>query len=701
MKIIHVNPGLISIPPNGWGAIEKIIWESHLNMLKLGYDSEILYLNEIHPADDQVVHMYMGNLAIEAKKRNIKYFFTMNDHHTYLYGKDSVVYQKNLEAMYGSVKSFVSAKYLIEYFNHIPSYMPLGVNTDFFSCNRPVAVSEHKLLCLANNGFIHDKSEDRKGFGTAIEMARRLNLPITIAGPSNNKHFLEKYNSDYEKLSVVFDLNEEQLREIYSKHTIFIHMSTLEAGHPNMTLLEAMSSGLPVVGTLEKNNHLPGMVVVDKSVELGVNGIKEVISNYSRYKQLAVDTAKSLNWESQVKKMLSEYERFSTFSKKLVSNYEDAPLLRLPKLKTSNKIKITFNNGPKVEVIGHIKKDYKVLFIDNDNGKLIYSTTISNGCWCASTIKYFINWRIEVYCENELLVTDRLSLDGKVVKITLDTSSLGDVIAWFPYVEKFCEKHRCKVLCYVNLPDILNYSDSIKVLNIGDKSHTEQFYAEYSVGLYCSDGWNCLTPVKSNQLSLQEVCSKILGSESVEIKPKIKSNNSHRTIKNKYVCIATQSTAQCKYWNSKGGWNGVVKYLKSVGYDVVCIDKHQSFGVEGNFNHMPSGVINKTGDFPLSDRINDLIHCEFFIGLSSGLSWLAWALNKPVILISGFTSPKNEFFTPYRVHNTSVCNSCWNDSNVKFDAGDWKWCPRKKDFECSKEITVEMVKEKIDMIIDV
>ena len=140
-------------------------------------------------------------------------------------------------------------------------------------------------------------------------------------------------------------------------------------------------------------------------------------------------------------------------------------------------------------------------------------------------------------------------------------------------------------------------------------------------------------------------------------------------------------------------------YLKALGYDVVCIDKDASYGFGSNFNTMPYGCIDKTGDLPLEDRINDLYNCEFFIGISSGLSWLAWACEKPVVLISGFTDPKLEFFTPYRVHNKNVCNSCWNDKTVNFDRSNWMWCPKAKDFECSKEITFEMVKEKIDLLI--
>ena len=45
----------------------------------------------------------------------------------------------------------------------------------------------------------------------------------------------------------------------------------------------------------------------------------------------------------------------------------------------------------------------------------------------------------------------------------------------------------------------------------------------------------------------------------------------------------------------------------------------------------------------------------------SGLSWLAWAVGTPVVMISGFTHPTNEFATPYRVINYHACNSCWND----------------------------------------
>jgi autotransporter strand-loop-strand O-heptosyltransferase len=91
----------------------------------------------------------------------------------------------------------------------------------------------------------------------------------------------------------------------------------------------------------------------------------------------------------------------------------------------------------------------------------------------------------------------------------------------------------------------------------------------------------------------------------------------------------------------------------------------------------------------------DAIACsQFFIGLSSGLSWLAWALNVPVVMIANFTEDNHEFEC-IRVTNKNVCHGCWNSSKYRFDKGDWNWCPVHKGtdrmFECQKSITASDV----------
>ena len=141
-----------------------------------------------------------------------------------------------------------------------------------------------------------------------------------------------------------------------------------------------------------------------------------------------------------------------------------------------------------------------------------------------------------------------------------------------------------------------------------------------------------------------------------------------------------------------------MNYLKGLGYEVVCIDKNHNYGNGIKTNYIPQNCIHYPGN-SISDVINCLHHCDFMIGLSSGLSWLAWACNKPVIMICGFLKPEYHFETPYYVQNLKVCNSCWHNDQHEFDPKDWLWCPENKDFECSKEISFEMVKDNIDNLI--
>jgi autotransporter strand-loop-strand O-heptosyltransferase len=163
-----------------------------------------------------------------------------------------------------------------------------------------------------------------------------------------------------------------------------------------------------------------------------------------------------------------------------------------------------------------------------------------------------------------------------------------------------------------------------------------------------------------------------------------------------------QSTTQSKYWNNPGGWMEIIRFLKAAGYRVICIDQKSVHGTGLVWNQIPNGAEDETGEKPLAERVRWLKHAEFFVGLSSGLSWLAWAAETPVVMISGFTHPLNEFATPYRVVNYHTCNGCWNDPHLRFDHKDFLWCPRHKgtdrQFECTRLITVDHVKATIERI---
>jgi len=84
-----------------------------------------------------------------------------------------------------------------------------------------------------------------------------------------------------------------------------------------------------------------------------------------------------------------------------------------------------------------------------------------------------------------------------------------------------------------------------------------------------------------------------------------------------------QSSTQSKYWNNPLGWRKVVTFLKASGYRVICMDQKPVHGQGMVWTHIPHGTEDETGDRPLTERVRWLRHAVAFIGLSSGLAWLA------------------------------------------------------------------------------
>jgi autotransporter strand-loop-strand O-heptosyltransferase len=282
--------------------------------------------------------------------------------------------------------------------------------------------------------------------------------------------------------------------------------------------------------------------------------------------------------------------------------------------------------------------------------------------------------------------------------------TLGDPLGWFPYAAKFQERHGCRLTCALGDKLIALLRDSYPKITFltHDEVKPERYYATYSMGLFFDDKDNVFQPCDFRQVGLHRTAGYILGVDLTEKPPRIWLGDDSRPIAEPYICIAVQSTTQCKSWNNPNGWREIVAFLKQAGYRVICIDQKPAHGTGLIWNHIPNGAEDETGDRPLQERARWLKHAEFFVGLSSGLAWLAWAAGIPVVMISGFTHPTNEFATPYRVINYHACNSCWNDVRARFDHKDFLWCPRHKDtprqFECTRLITSEQVKAVIATI---
>ncbi len=707
MKITQVTPGLITIPPNGWGAVEKIIWNYKKEFDKLGNQCDIKYLNEVEP-DSDIVHIHIANLAIEAANKGIPYIFSLHDHHVIHFGKGSFRYKQNLEAIKRSVISFTHAEFLVDFYDVTDKlfYLSHGVEVDYFKTEN-LYRKEQKLLCIASNGIGGDVSFDRKGFRFAIEAAKKLNLPITIAGPSSNKDFFEHHKDllSYDKLTLLtHNLVEDDILELYRTHSIFLHPSILEAGHPNLTLLEAVSCGLPVVGTYEGSQKIDGMIVTERNSELVAAAIFEILNKYKWYVDQTQLNRTKFDWTTICKRMLNMYKVVNMIKREYNSN--DTKSLLIENIEntvklgdTTNKVllpiikpilsnisyNVNFVNNPFFEIIGTGSKKYKVEFYDSDN-LLNHSCEMTANMWTKLSREYYTDWTIKVFDGNILIYVYKLNLENQKVFITFESSSLGDSIAWMPYVLEFKKKHNCEVVVSTFWNKLFKKSyPEITFTEPGQ--NVNSLMAMYKIGWFYD---STKEPVLPSTIPLQKSATNILGLDFKEIKPTIDFVPGKRPFIEKYITIANESTAGLKLWNNPTGWQELVDYLISKGYKVINVAKNG-----GDIKN-----VTKIKDTSIENTMNYIHHSEFFIGLSSGLSWLAWGINKHVVMISNFTEEDHEFTTNCtRIVNHSVCNSCWNNPNVKFDKGDWNWCPEHKDtprhFECHKSITSQMVIDKI------
>ncbi len=358
--------------------------------------------------------------------------------------------------------------------------------------------------------------------------------------------------------------------------------------------------------------------------------------------------------------------------------------------------------GPNLAVTG-AAQSWRVRLSDLDTGNILYETEVK-GARINSSKRYFVRFRIEVWEGGDTLFTHDFDAAGREVLVLFPVGTIGDTVGWFPYAVKFYEQHRCRLTCAMADRLIPLFADAYPGIRFitHEQIEPEEYYATYKIGLFFDDVDCIHQPCDFRLVGLHRTAGYILGVDPTEAAPRMHLADNSRPIAEPYVCIATQSTTQSKYWNNPHGWREIVEFLKVSGYRVVCVDQKPVHGAGIVWNHIPHGAEDETGDRPLLERARWLRHAEFFVGLSSGLAWLAWAAGTKVVMISGFTHPTNEFATPYRVINYHTCNSCWNDPKHRFDHHDFLWCPRHantpRQFECSRLITADQVKAVIRAI---
>ena len=348
--------------------------------------------------------------------------------------------------------------------------------------------------------------------------------------------------------------------------------------------------------------------------------------------------------------------------------------------------RLTFVNGARVDITGTNNELCKVDFINNETGSIEYSAQIKCGEWIETAKKYYVDWKIRISRDNNVLFEYDLDLNNADVFITLESKALGDNLAWIQPVEEFRLKHNCNIFLstFYNHLFEKNYPE---INFIPPGGVIKNFNAKYMIGCFDSNYEGNVINWRSS--NLQDIARDILGLGGKESLARVsKYETPEITVLDKpMVCICPVSTMECKHWNYEGGWQEIVDYLNFEGFQVYDLSQYNKYNLKN---------VYRKHDMSLDVVMSYIKKSDFVIGLGSGLSWLSWALEKPVVMISGFSQPWCEFKTDnFRVINKNVCHGCFNDIYTNFDRSS-DWCPHDKNYECTKEIKPKDVIEQIE-----
>ena len=252
LKIAQIDLGYgMQVPPRKWGGLEEVQGQLILEGKRRGHKIDLISLDSFlkNTPEYDLCHTHSGVFIYSLKQRNYKnVIYTLHDVHPFLWGKEHLNSQDQLQANLYSKHTVSLSDYYIDWFdnkdNLIKGFVP--VDTNYWKANFDKDLNNHKIICVGAN-------DDRKGFYLAARAAKQLDIPITIVGPVREdwiENELIELNQNWGKLTRLYDTPKSQIKELYKQHTIMVHPSKIETGQPCLSVLEACSSGLAVISSL-------------------------------------------------------------------------------------------------------------------------------------------------------------------------------------------------------------------------------------------------------------------------------------------------------------------------------------------------------------------------------------------------------------------------------------------------------------------
>lgn len=255
LKIVLIGPGIMPIPPTGWGAVEQLMWDYTVKLRALGHTVDLINIpdrveivKQVNAGNYDIAHVHYDLFYdilpyITTKK------ILITSHYPYVDKKDlwdpgyadifnGICHSVIHHGVFVYALSVKDRKTFIE-LGGLPSehvvLMPNGVDTDAFRLE------------------IQPKAADRSITLAKIEVRKRQNLTYWLPqveyigrGPFNHPN----YRGEVEP--------RERLLDILPEYGNFVLLSDGENGTP-LVVKEAMAAGLGCVLSESAANELPNL----------------------------------------------------------------------------------------------------------------------------------------------------------------------------------------------------------------------------------------------------------------------------------------------------------------------------------------------------------------------------------------------------------------------------------------------------------
>jgi glycosyltransferase involved in cell wall biosynthesis len=240
MKIALIGPGIMPIPPIGWGGVEHLIWNFNNQLKKNGDDVAIIntqnlneVVEEVNSGNFDAAHLHYDYYAaimpyLNCKKKLITshYPFLENPEPQYLWIYDEL---RKCESHIVCLSNNIKKEFVKRGINeNLISVLPCGIETESYSIDTCNVLYPDKSIILG-------KVEPRK----RQSILQYKNLNIDFVGNNVDPTF-DTSDPHY--------LGEQSKQDIMENLTAYANMILLSSGeaHP-FVCLEALAAGLGLV----------------------------------------------------------------------------------------------------------------------------------------------------------------------------------------------------------------------------------------------------------------------------------------------------------------------------------------------------------------------------------------------------------------------------------------------------------------------